>query len=150
VVEVQSLVVPSRLPTPKRISSGIDHRRLAINVAVLERKARVGLTDRDVYVGISGGLRVTEPALDLGVCMAIASSRLDRTLPGETLYLGEVSLTGEVRPVSRMEERIGEAARLGFRCVVLSDKSRAGEKRQDIELERVADIRQALTRSGAL
>jgi DNA repair protein RadA/Sms len=80
-VEVQALVVPSRLPTPKRVSTGMDHRRLAIDVAVLERKARVRLSDRDVYVGISGGLKVSEPALDLGVCMAIASSRQEKTIP---------------------------------------------------------------------
>lgn len=149
VVEVQALVVPSRLPTPKRISSGIDHRRLAINVAVLERKARVGLSDRDVYVGISGGLRVTEPALDLGVCMAVASSRLDRALPAETVYLGEVSLTGEVRPVSRMEERVDEAERLGYRRVVLSERTKTGEKRRDMDIVRVSDIRRALAGCGA-
>lgn len=146
VVEVQALVVPSRLPTPKRISSGIDHRRLAINVAVLERKARVRLADRDVYAGISGGLKVTEPALDLGVCMAIASSRLDKTLPPRTAFLGEVSLTGEIRPVSRVAERVKEAERLGFGSLVLSEKTGAGAKRPDIEVIQVSDVSQALSR----
>lgn len=148
VVEVQSLVVPSRLPAPKRVSSGMDHRRLAINVAVLERKARVKLADRDVYVGICGGLKVTEPALDLGVCMAIASSRLDKTLPPETIFLGEVSLTGEVRPVSRVEERVKEAARLGFRSLVISDKTRARVLPPGIDPVRVRDVRQALACFG--
>jgi DNA repair protein RadA/Sms len=148
VVEVQSLVVSSRLPTPKRISSGMDHRRLAINVAVLERKARLKLADRDVYVGISGGLKVTEPALDLGVCMAIASSRLDKTLPTGSVFLGEVSLTGEVRPISRLEERMKEAARLGFGSPVISDKARVRGLSSEISTLKVRDIGQALACFG--
>jgi DNA repair protein RadA/Sms len=148
VVEVQSLVAPSRLPTPKRVSTGMDHRRLAIDVAVLERKARVRLSDRDVYVGICGGLKVAEPALDLGVCMAIASSRYDKTLPADTVFLGEVSLTGEVRPVSRTEERLREAARLGFRSLVLSEKARLREKPSGLDLVRVSDVSQALDAFG--
>jgi DNA repair protein RadA/Sms len=148
VVEVQSLVAPSHLPTPKRVSSGMDHRRLAINVAVMERKARVKLADRDVYVGISGGLRVSEPALDLGVCMAIASSRLDKTLPQDAVFLGEVSLTGEVRPVSKIEERVKEAARLGFHCVVISDKARLRAFPAAIDQIKVRDVGQALACLG--
>jgi len=148
VVEVQALVVPSRIPTPKRVSTGMDHRRLAIDVAVLERKARVRLADRDVYVGISGGLQVGEPALDLGVCMAIASSRQEKTIPPEAVFLGEVSLTGEVRPVSRVEERMREAARLGFRSLVLSDKARWRESPDGLELVGVSDVRNALAAFG--
>jgi DNA repair protein RadA/Sms len=148
VVEVQSLVAPSKLPTPKRVSTGMDHRRLAIDVAVLERKARVRLSDRDVYVGICGGLKVAEPALDLGVCMAIASSRYDKTLPAEAVFLGEVSLTGEVRPVSRTEERLREASRLGFRSFVLSEKARLREKPSGLDLVRVSDVGQSLDAFG--
>jgi DNA repair protein RadA/Sms len=148
VVEVQALVVSSRLPTPKRISSGIDHRRLAINVAVLERKARVRLADRDVYVGISGGLKVVEAAVDLGVCMAIATSRLDKTLPSGTVFLGEVSLTGEVRPVSRLEDRAREAARLGFHTMVVSDKARIRQAAVEMDNVKVRDIAQALACFG--
>lgn len=144
VVEVQALVVPTRLPTPKRVSTGMDHRRLAIDVAVLERKARVRLADRDVYVGLSGGLRVSEPALDLGVCMAIASSRQDRTLPREAAFIGEVSLTGEVRPVSRLADRLREASRIGFSTVVVSDGARQGLASASMDLIRVKDVRQAL------
>jgi len=144
VVEVQALVIPSKLPAPKRVSSGMDQRRLAINVAVLERKAGVKLSDRDVYVGVSGGLKVAEPALDLGVCMAIASSRLDKTLPPDTIFLGEVSLTGEVRPISRMRERVKEAARLGFKSLVLSRHTRIQAGSGAIKLIKVRDVRQAL------
>jgi DNA repair protein RadA/Sms len=143
-VEVQALVVPSRLPTPKRVSTGIDHRRLAIDVAVLERKGRIDLSDRDVYVGISGGLRVSEPALDLGVCMAIASSRRDRSVSPETVFVGEVGLTGEVRPVSRAAERLQEAARLGYGTVFISDKTRPLGLYPGLELVKVWDVAQAL------
>ncbi|MFW6113313.1 MAG: DNA repair protein RadA [Actinomycetota bacterium] len=150
VVEVQSLVTPSRLPSPKRVSTGIDQRRLAINVAVLERKAGIRLEDRDVYVGISGGLKITEPALDLGVCMAIASSLLDRTWPLDKVFLGEVSLTGEVRSVSRLEERAGEAARMGFKYLVLSNKGDGRAKGRGLELLGVKDVSQALEGCGVV
>ncbi len=146
-VEVQALVVPSRLPTPKRVSTGMDHRRLAIDVAVLERKARVHLSDRDVYVGICGGLKVSEPALDLGVCLAIASSRMEKVVSPETVCVGEVSLTGEVRPVSRVGERMREAARLGCRRMLLSDKVRPGQE-PGLELLAVRDVCQALSLLG--
>ncbi len=148
VVEVQALVAPSKLPAPKRIASGIDHRRLAIEVAVLERKARVKLGDRDVYVGISGGLKVTEPALDLGVCMAIASSRRDIALPLNTIFLGEISLTGEIRPVSRTEERLKEAARLGFGSFIISDKSKPRRIPPGIQVDQVPDVSASLSRFG--
>lgn len=146
VVEVQALVVPSKLPTPKRVSAGIDHRRLAIDVAVLERKGRVRLSDRDVYVGISGGLRTSDPALDLGLCAAVASSRQERPLPRDSVFLGEVSLTGEVRPVSRLEDRLREAARLGFRNAVISDGTRLRNRLPEMELTRVRDVREAVAR----
>ncbi|MBC7230815.1 MAG: DNA repair protein RadA [Actinobacteria bacterium] len=143
-VEVQALVAPSRPPAPKRVSTGMDGRRLAINVAVLERRARVALSEHDVYVGICGGLQVSEPALDLGVCMAIASARYDRTLPPDAVFVGEVSLTGEVRPVSRTGERAREAARLGFRTLVISDKERARGLPRGLEVMGVADVSRAL------
>jgi DNA repair protein RadA/Sms len=148
VVEVQALVAPSKLPTPKRIASGIDHRRLAIEVAVLERKARVKLGDMDVYVGISGGLKVAEPALDLGVCMAVASSRRDVALPLDTIFLGEISLTGEIRPVSRTEERLKEAARLGFDSFVISGKSKPRSVPPGVRINRIADVFASLSLFG--
>ncbi len=147
-VEVQALVAPSRLPAPKRVSTGMDGRRLAINVAVLERKAKVALAERDVYLGVCGGLQVSEPALDLAVCMAIASSRYDRILPPHAAFVGEVSLTGEVRPVSRIAERAKEAARLGFRSLVISDRARAHGLPGGIEMVGVSDLSQALETFG--
>jgi DNA repair protein RadA/Sms len=147
VVEVQSLVVPTKAPSPKRVSTGMDQRRLAVNAAVLERKGKVKLFDRDVYAGISGGFRVTEPAVDLAVCMAVASSRLDRPLPPRSVFLGEVGLTGAVRPVSRMEERVREAVRLGFRRFFLSGR-RGVDVPAGIELITVDDVSEALNEAG--
>ncbi len=146
VVEIQALVVPSNLPMPKRVSAGIDHRRLAVDVAVLERKGQIRLSDRDVYVGISGGLKASEPALDLGLCAAVASSRQDRPLPRGSVFLGEVSLTGEVRPVSRLEDRLQEASRLGFKTAVISDGARLRNRLPEMELIKVRDVREAVTR----
>jgi DNA repair protein RadA/Sms len=125
----------------------MDQRRLAVNAAVLERKGKVKLFDRDVYAGISGGFRVTEPAVDLAVCMAVASSRLDRPLPPRSVFLGEVGLTGAVRPVSRMEERVREAVRLGFRRFFLSGR-RGVDVPAGIELITVDDVSEALNEAG--
>ena len=99
-------------------------------------------------MGICGGLKVSEPALDLGVCMAIASSRLDRTISPEMVFLGEVSLTGEVRPVSRVGERAREASRLGYKSLMLSDKSKPQAKHPGLELVQVRDVGRALERLG--
>ncbi len=143
-VEVQALVTPSFLPVPKRVAAGLDFNRLAINVAVLDRRAGLKLGDRDVFVSVAGGMKVLEPALDLGVCMALASSQKDKPLPESTAYFGEVSLTGEVRPVAAAEARLKEAAKLGFQRVVLprgKDVKGAG----GLELVRVSLLRDALS-----
>ncbi|MHB8780781.1 MAG: magnesium chelatase domain-containing protein, partial [Candidatus Geothermincolia bacterium] len=117
--EVQALVNPTHLPSPKRVAQGLDPNRLAIDVAVLERRAGMRLSDRDVFVSVTGGLRVVEPALDLAVCMALASALRDRPLPAHTAYFGEVSLTGEVRPVGAPAQRLAEAAKMGLRRALI-------------------------------
>lgn len=154
VVEVQALVAPTYLPSPKRVSSGVDPRRLAVNVAVLERRAGIRLSDRDIYVGITGGLRVSEPSLDLAMCLAVASSHLDKPMPPGSVALGEVSLTGEVHRVSRMAERIKEAARLGFKRVFLpasflEEAGRDGSAK-GLALVGVGDIEEALRAAGLI
>lgn len=147
-VEVQALVAPSCLPTPKRVSSGVDPKRLAVNVAVLERRVGMRLTDRDIYVSLTGGLRVSEPSLDLAVCLAVASSHLDKPLPLGTLVLGEVSLTGEVHRVSRMADRIREAKRLGYGRILLPcsflEEAKGMGLSKDIDLVGVVDVEEAL------
>lgn len=113
-VEFQALVAPSAYGTPRRAVVGWDSGRLAMVLAVLESRCGLGLGGRDVYLNVAGGLRISEPAADLAAAAALASSALDVALPQDCVVFGEVSLSGEVRQVSRMESRLKEAAKLGF------------------------------------
>lgn len=117
-VEVQALVTPSSLGTPRRVAQGFDTSRLALLLAVLERTTGARFADRDVYVNLVGGLALREPGLDLAVAAALLSSAADRPLAGMSAVFGEVGLLGEVRAVSRAAERAREAAALGFERVV--------------------------------
>ena len=123
-VEVQALAARSGYGTPQRVATGLDHRRLAVLLAVLERRAGLALGDRDVFVNVTGGVRLAEPSADLAVVAALVSSARDRALPADALFLGEVGLGGEVRPVSGVERRLAEAEHQGFRRVFLSARSR--------------------------
>jgi DNA repair protein RadA/Sms len=113
-VEIQALVSPAGYGTPLRRSSGVDAARLTLLVAVLGRRAGVGLAGHDVYVNAAGGLAVGEPAVDLAVALALASTFRDVPIPPGTVAIGEVGLLGELRSVSALERRLREAARLGF------------------------------------
>ncbi len=113
-VEFQALVAPSAYGTPRRAVVGWDTGRLAMVLAVLETRCGLGFGNRDVYLNVAGGLRINEPAADLAAAAALASSALDEALPQDCVVFGEVSLSGDVRPVSRMELRMKEAAKLGF------------------------------------
>ncbi len=113
-VEFQALVAPSAYGTPRRAVVGWDSGRLAMVLAVLEARCGLGFGDRDVYLNVAGGLRISEPAADLAAAAALVSSALDAPLPQDCVVFGEVSLSGEVRPVGRMESRLKEAAKLGF------------------------------------
>jgi DNA repair protein RadA/Sms len=113
-VEVQALVAPSAYGTPRRAVVGWDSGRLAMVLAVLESRCGLGFGNRDVYLNVAGGLRISEPAADLAAAVALASSALDTPLPQDCVVFGEISLSGEIRPVSRMEARLKEAAKLGF------------------------------------
>ncbi|MFZ4607476.1 MAG: DNA repair protein RadA [Caulobacter sp.] len=114
-VEFQALVAPSAYGTPRRAVVGWDSGRLAMVLAVLESRCGLGFGNKDVYLNVAGGLRITEPAADLAAAAALASSALDEALPQDCVVFGEVSLSGEVRPVGRAETRLKEAAKLGFR-----------------------------------
>ncbi len=118
-LEVQALVESSPLGNPRRLTLGMDGSRLAMLLAVLHRHAGVALFDQDVYVNLVGGLKVTETATDLPVLLAALSSLRNRPLPVDLLSFGEVGLAGEVRPVRGGQERLGEAAKLGFRTAVV-------------------------------
>lgn len=113
-VEIQALVVSSKLPFPKRVAQGIDVRRLELLLAVLIRRCGLPLYEYDVFVNVAGGIKVTEPASDLAICLAIASSFFDKPLPKGSIALGEIGLLGEIREVVAQDKRVKEARRLGL------------------------------------
>jgi len=117
-VEVQALVTPSGYGTSQRVSTGYDSKRLALMLAILEKRLSLPLASQDVFLNLAGGLRVLEPAVDLGVCLGICSSLRETTLDRTTAFIGEVGLGGELRRVSHLERRLAECAKLGFERVV--------------------------------
>ncbi|MBI2334931.1 DNA repair protein RadA [Candidatus Daviesbacteria bacterium] len=117
-VEIQALVTRSSLPAPRRIGSGIDNYRLQLLVAVLQKRLGLPLFDQDIFVNVTGGLKVVEPAADLAICMAVVSSFKDKAIVPETLFIGEVGLLGEIRAVSSLDKRIIEAGKLSFNNIV--------------------------------
>lgn len=148
-VEVQALLTPSSLATPRRMTSGLDSSRVAMILAVLEKRLGLQLQFQDTYVNAVGGVRVQEPAADLGLALAIVSSFRDRPLGPLDLILGEVGLAGEVRAVGRVESRVNEAVKLGFtRVLVPASSLRSGlEQRDDIQLIGVATVAEALEKA---
>jgi DNA repair protein RadA/Sms len=127
-VEIQALVAPSSLGTPRRAVVGWDPNRLAMLIAVLEARCGVRLGAHDVYLNVAGGLRLNEPAADLAAAAALLSSMSANPAPEDTVYFGEVSLTGAVRAVSHRDQRLKEAAKLGFASAVLPASSGEGER----------------------
>jgi DNA repair protein RadA/Sms len=117
-VEVQALIVKSNAPQPRRVVNGVDSSRVAMLLAVLERRAKMALSGSDVYVSTVGGIRLTEPGADLAIALAIASAFRDQALPHTMAAVGEISLAGEIRPVSQAKRRAAEAKRLGFSTVL--------------------------------
>jgi DNA repair protein RadA/Sms len=126
-VEIQALVGPTALGTPRRAVVGWDSNRLAMVIAVLEARAGVKLHQHDVYLNIAGGLRVSEPAADLAVAAALVSSLTNANLPADTVYFGELGLSGAIRPVSHAGLRLKEASKLGFLKAVAALGRDAGE-----------------------
>jgi DNA repair protein RadA/Sms len=118
-VEIQALVAPAGYGTARRTSLGIDDGRLALLLAAIDRRTDVDLVSRDVYVNVAGGVRIAEPAADLALALALVSSRIDVALPPDAAACGEIGLGGEIRRVGRIDLRLREAVRLGFRRVLL-------------------------------
>jgi DNA repair protein RadA/Sms len=148
-VEVQALVAHAGLGPPRRTVAGLDGNRLALLIAVLARRGGIDVGARDVYASLTGGLAVSEPALDLPLALAIASSQRDQAIAAGTLACGEVSLLGEVRPVPGLERRLREATRLGFqRALVPVDPTpRRGRATTGLDVIEVASLREALARA---
>jgi len=144
--ELQALVAESSYGVPQRVSSGFDQKRLSLLLAILEKKEQFRLSSRDVFVNLAGGLRIDEPAIDLGVVCAIVSSLEESPVRDDTVIVGEVGLGGEVRSVSRVEARITEAMNLGFRRIIIPERgtSRISNK-SGIEIIRVSALSDAFS-----
>ena len=142
-VEVQALLSTSPFSNPRRMAAGLDNNRLVLLLAVLEKKAGLRFYDKDVYTNVVGGIRLDERACDLAVAMCIAGAGADIALPPRTAILGELSLTGEVRPVNRLDKRIQECARLGFSHIVVPNSDTL-PRVDGLNYTRVKNIREAL------
>lgn len=125
-VEVQALVSTAAYGTPQRSVTGIDQRRLNMLLAVLEKRAKFKLGQKDVFLNIAGGLKISDPALDAAIVAAVMSSNLDITLPEKTVIIGEVGLSGEIRTVTRIEQRVSEALKLGFTNIIIPKSNLKG------------------------
>jgi len=122
--EIQALTVPTNFGYPRRTSSGFSNTRLQVLIAILEKRAGLNLSNHDVYVNVAGGFKVSEYAVDLAVCLAIASSLKDKPLKEGVAAFGECGLNGEIRKVSHQEKRSGEARKLGYDVVISSDNTK--------------------------
>lgn len=144
-IEVQALVSSAAYGTPQRSSTGFDLRRLNMLLAVLEKRAGFKIAQKDVFLNIAGGLKVNDPAIDLSVLVAILSSSVDMAVNREICMTGEVGLSGEIRPVNRIEQRISEAQKLGFKKIIIPYNSFAADsnKRFKIEIVQVKKVEEA-------
>lgn len=149
-LELQALVTPALFGNPRRLTTGLDLKRVLLLVAVMEKRCGLGLGSQDVYLNLAGGLRLEEPAVDLGICLAVASSLLECSLGPGLVAVGEVGLTGEVRRVGQCEKRVMEAARMGFTRIILPKGVLTGPKRYAIEVCEVQSLLQAFSLSGLL
>jgi DNA repair protein RadA/Sms len=141
-IEVQALVAPSHLATPRRMAIGVDSNRVSLLLAVLERKTNESFANQDVYVNVAGGLELDEPALDLGIVAALLSSRRNRPIAWDVALFGEVGLLGEIRSVSQADLRAREAAALGFKQLIMPSGN-TSEIRADVTprgIRRVEDL----------
>ena len=144
-VEIQSLVSPTNLGMPRRTAIGVDHNRVSLLVAVLDKICGLHMGNHDIFINVAGGVKVDEPAVDLGIISSIASSFLDRTIDSGTVVFGEIGLTGEVRGINQMEARIKEAARMGFnRCILPKTLSRNVSSEAKMELVRISNLKELL------
>jgi DNA repair protein RadA/Sms len=119
--EAQALIAPSYMPMPRRAVVGWDQNRMAMVIAVLSTRYGINLYDKEVYLNIVGGLRITEPAADLAVAASLISASKDMAIPKDVVFMGEIGLSGEIRMTSQLETRLKEAQKLGFKMAVVPD-----------------------------
>ncbi len=142
ICEIQSLLCPSAFQSPRRTAVGLDVNRLNVILAVLERKARLKVSDKDVYCDVAGSLRIVDRGADLATAMCVASSILEKPLPEKTVLIGEVGLTGEIRAASQLDTRVKEAVRLGYTTVLVPARAKIADP--GCRLVRVGDISEAI------
>ena len=148
-VELQALVTQSVFGLPRRTANGIDYNRLTLLVAVMEKKANFMLGNQDVYLNVVGGLKLNEPALDLGIILATASSFKNISIPKDVIVFGEVGLTGEVRTINMVEKRLKEAERLGFkRCIIPENNKKLLKESYKLDIIGVKNINEAMKAIG--
>jgi len=142
-VEMQSLLTPTYFGNPQRTSSGIERNRLSLILAVLEKRAGLLLQTQDVYLKVVAGLKITDPAADLSLAACVASASLERPIPANVVMIGEIGLTGEIRRVSRMQERVNECIKLGYTQIIVPKNNKLKDK--DVSLVEVETLRDTLS-----
>ena len=148
-VELQSLVTPSVFGLPRRTANGMDYNRLTLLIAVLEKKAGLMLGNQDVYLNVVGGIRLNEPALDLGIIMAVASSFKNKPIDKSCVAIGEVGLTGEIRAVNLIEKRLKEAEKLGFKkCIIPENNKKLLKEKYKLDIIGVKNINEVIKIMG--
>ncbi len=144
-VELQALTSSTVFGYPKRAANGVDFNRLSLLIAVLEKKAGIALGNQDVYLNVVGGLRVNEPAIDLGTMMVVVSSFKNIPIPKDMVILGEVGLTGEVRRINLIEKRLKEAEKLGFKtCVIPESNKKDLKDKYKLDIIAIRNVKQAM------
>ena len=144
-VEVQALAAKAPYGAPQRVSTGFEHKRLALLLAVLEKRAGIPFGQLDVFLNVVGGLRIVETAGDAAVAAALASSVFDRAVPPDVVVVGEIGLGGEIRTVGQVDRRLAEAARMGFRRALISPKARAARPPAGLETVETRDVRELVS-----
>ena len=139
-VEIQSLVSPSAYGTPQRSATGFDFRRLSMLLAVLEKRAKLNLYNKDVFLNIAGGIKVVDTAVDLSIVASLLSSVTDKPVPHNICLAGEVGLSGEIRAVNQIENRIAEAEKIGFNKIILSQYNKITTNNNKIEIQRIKHV----------
>ena len=144
-IELQAFTSPTAFGLPRRTANGIDYNRLTVLMAVLEKRANLSLGSQDVYLNVVSGIKISEPAIDLGIILAVASSFKNISIPKDLVAIGEVGLTGEVRAVNMIEKRLKEAEKLGFKkCIIPENNKKLLKDNYKLDIIGVRNIGEAL------
>lgn len=144
-IELQALTTPTAFGLPRRTANGIDYNRLTVLMAVLEKRANLNLGSQDVYLNVVSGIKISEPAIDLGIILAVASSFKNISIPKDLVAIGEVGLTGEVRAVNMIEKRLKEAEKLGFKkCIIPENNKKLLKDNYKLDIIGVRNVGEAL------